>query len=417
MMQHISSRKYKLFKIFIDIFLIVQISDIGFFNLFFKYSLYFSWIIINYITGYYDNFKTLNLKFLIKKCYLLGLNLIIFYSLILLLQNIFLIKESYFVLKSLLTFASISLIFQLIISLLYTKRKKETWINKVEIPLDEKIKNDFELIKEEVDLLNFQSINQTKHQRNKFDSILYNVEGDIKLENYKKNNKRSNLIQIYEKYLKKIPAKLIKNEDLNYIYPNRNKRYSILLKRIFDLIFSIALFIITSPIVIITAILIKIEDGGPIFYSQIRNGIDNKPYKIYKLRSMIENAEKDGPKWSSANDNRLTKVGKIIRALRIDELPQLISVIKGEMSLIGPRPERPFFIEDLSKKIPNYYLRSLIKPGLSGWAQVNYSYGSSLLDAENKLSYDIFYVKNFSIPLDLLIFFKTIRIVFTAKGT
>ena len=416
-MQHISSRKYKLFKIFIDIFLIVQISDIGFFNLFFKYSLYFSWIIINYITGYYDNFKTLNLKFLIKKCYLLGLNLIIFYSLILLLQNIFLIKESYFVLKSLLTFASISLIFQLIISLLYTKRKKETWINKVEIPLDEKIKNDFELIKEEVDLLNFQSINQTKHQRNKFDSILYNVEGDIKLENYKKNNKRSNLIQIYEKYLKKIPAKLIKNEDLNYIYPNRNKRYSILLKRIFDLIFSIALFIITSPIVIITAILIKIEDGGPIFYSQIRNGIDNKPYKIYKLRSMIENAEKDGPKWSSANDNRLTKVGKIIRALRIDELPQLISVIKGEMSLIGPRPERPFFIEDLSKKIPNYYLRSLIKPGLSGWAQVNYSYGSSLLDAENKLSYDIFYVKNFSIPLDLLIFFKTIRIVFTAKGT
>ena len=416
-MQHISSRKYKLFKIFIDIFLIVQISDIGFFNLFFKYSLYFSWIIINYITGYYDNFKTLNLKFLIKKCYLLGLNLIIFYSLILLLQNIFLIKESYFVLKSLLTFASISLIFQLIISLLYTKRKKETWINKVEIPLDEKIKNDFELIKEEVDLLNFQSINQTKPQRNKFDSILYNVEGDIKLENYKKNNKRSNLIQIYEKYLKKIPAKLIKNEDLNYIYPNRNKRYSILLKRIFDLIFSIALFIITSPIVIITAILIKIEDGGPIFYSQIRNGIDNKPYKIYKLRSMIENAEKDGPKWSSANDNRLTKVGKIIRALRIDELPQLISVIKGEMSLIGPRPERPFFIEDLSKKIPNYYLRSLIKPGLSGWAQVNYSYGSSLLDAENKLSYDIFYVKNFSIPLDLLIFFKTIRIVFTAKGT
>ena len=132
---------------------------------------------------------------------------------------------------------------------------------------------------------------------------------------------------------------------------------------------------------------------------------------------MIENAEKDGPKWSSADDNRLTKVGKIIRALRIDELPQLLTVIKGDMSLIGPRPERPFFVKDLSKKIPNYYLRSLIKPGLSGWAQVNYSYGSSLLDAENKLSYDIFYVKNFSIPLDLLIFFKTIRIVFTAKGT
>tara|TARA_Y100000589_G_scaffold103204_1_gene97476 strand:- start:887 stop:2137 length:1251 start_codon:yes stop_codon:yes gene_type:complete len=416
-MQHISSRQYKLFKILLDTFLIVLIIDIGYFNLFFKYSLYLTWIIINYIIGYYDNFKNFNLKYFIKKCYLLALNLLLIYSLILFIENIFLNKESHFILKNLLTFYSISLIFQLVLSLIYSKRKKETWINKIDIPLDEILKNDFELIKEDINFLDFQSINKTKHQKHKFSSILFNVEGNIKLENYIKNNKKSNLIQIYEKYLKKIPSRLIKNKDLNYIYPNKNKNYNLLLKRIFDLIFSIALLIVTFPIVIITAIFIKIEDGGPIFYSQIRNGIDNKPYKIYKLRSMIENAEKDGPKWSSANDNRLTKVGKIIRALRIDELPQLFSVIKGEMSLIGPRPERPFFVNDLSKKIPNYYLRSLIKPGLSGWAQVNYSYGSSLLDAENKLSYDIFYVKNFSIPLDLLIFFKTIRIVFTAKGT
>ena len=414
-MQYISSRQYKLFKILIDVFLIVLVYDIGYFNLFFKYSLYFFWIIINYIIGYYDNFKTLNLKSFIKKCYLLSLNLIIFYFLILLLQSIFLNKESYFVLKSLLLFSSISLLFQLVLSILYCKRKKETWINKIDIPLDEILKNDLELIKEDINFLDFESINKTKNRHHKFFSILYNIDRDIKLENYK--NKKSNLIQIYDKYLKKIPSKLIKKEDLYYFYRYKNKKYNLLLKRIFDLIFSIALFIVTFPIVIVTSILIKIEDGGPIFYSQIRNGIDNKPYKIYKLRSMIENAEKDGPKWSSADDNRLTKVGKIIRALRIDELPQLLSVIKGDMSLIGPRPERPFFVKDLSKKIPNYYLRSLIKPGLSGWAQVNYSYGSSLLDAENKLSYDIFYVKNFSIPLDLLIFFKTIRIVFTAKGT
>ena len=132
---------------------------------------------------------------------------------------------------------------------------------------------------------------------------------------------------------------------------------------------------------------------------------------------MIVNAELNGPQWSFANDSRLTNIGKIIRALRLDELPQLLSVIKGDMSLIGPRPERPIFVDNLSKQIPNYKIRSILKPGLSGWAQVNYPYGSSLLDAENKLSYDIFYVKNISLPLDLLIFLKTIRIVFTAKGT
>ena len=307
--------------------------------------------------------------------------------------------------------------FQLILSLLYSKRKREIWINKIDIPIDEVVKNDLKIISKDIRLLDLKSIQTNLYQNDRFSSILYNTEDNIKLESCSDKSKNINLIQIYEKYLKKIPSKLIKNEYLNYIYPNKNKRYNLLLKRIFDLIFSILLFIITFPIIFFTAILIKIEDGGPVFYSQIRNGINNKPYKILKLRSMIENAEKDGPQWSSANDNRLTNVGKIIRALRIDELPQLLSVIKGEMSLIGPRPERPFFVEDLSKKIPNYYLRSLIKPGLSGWAQVNYSYGSSLLDAENKLSYDIFYVKNFSIPLDLLIFFKTIRIVFTAKGT
>ena len=416
-MLSIGSRKFKLLKIFVDTLLLVTIYNFVSFNLFLKCSLFFFWIIINYIIGYYDEFKSLNIKSFINKSYLLALNLIIFSSFTLLVQTIFFKEESIFMLKNLLRFSSISLMFQLILSLLYSKRKREIWINKIDIPIDEVVKNDLKIISKDIRLLDLKSIQTNLYQNDRFSSILYNTEDNIKLESCSDKSKNINLIQIYEKYLKKIPSKLIKNEYLNYIYPNKNKRYNLLLKRIFDLIFSILLFIITFPIIFFTAILIKIEDGGPVFYSQIRNGINNKPYKILKLRSMIENAEKDGPQWSSANDNRLTNVGKIIRALRIDELPQLLSVIKGEMSLIGPRPERPFFVEDLSKKIPNYYLRSLIKPGLSGWAQVNYSYGSSLLDAENKLSYDIFYVKNFSIPLDLLIFFKTIRIVFTAKGT
>ena len=416
-MLSIGSRKFKLLKIFVDTLLLVTIYNFVSFNLFLKCSLFFFWIIINYIIGYYDEFKSLNIKSFINKSYLLALNLIIFSFFTLLVQTIFFKEESIFMLKNLLRFSSISLMFQLILSLLYSKRKREMWINKIDIPIDEVVKNDLKIISKDIRLLDLKSIQTNLYQNDRFSSILYNTEDNIKLESCSDKSKNINLIQIYEKYLKKIPSKLIKNEYLNYIYPNKNKRYNLLLKRIFDLIFSILLFIITFPIIFFTAILIKIEDGGPVFYSQIRNGINNKPYKILKLRSMIENAEKDGPQWSSANDNRLTNVGKIIRALRIDELPQLLSVIKGEMSLIGPRPERPFFVEDLSKKIPNYYLRSLIKPGLSGWAQVNYSYGSSLLDAENKLSYDIFYVKNFSIPLDLLIFFKTIRIVFTAKGT
>tara|TARA_A100001035_G_scaffold132041_1_gene103771 strand:+ start:214 stop:636 length:423 start_codon:yes stop_codon:yes gene_type:complete len=132
---------------------------------------------------------------------------------------------------------------------------------------------------------------------------------------------------------------------------------------------------------------------------------------------MIINAEKDGPQWSTKNDRRVTKIGKLLRKYRIDEVPQLINVIKGDMSLIGPRPERPEIDLKLSKQIINYNLKFLAKPGLSGWAQVNYPYGASISDSEIKLSYDLYYIKNFSIFLDFLIFFKTMRLVFNAEGS
>ena len=154
--------------------------------------------------------------------------------------------------------------------------------------------------------------------------------------------------------------------------------------------------IITLPVITIAAILILIDDGLPIFYSQNRNGTFNKIYRITKLRTMRSDAEKNGAEWSKKNDQRITRVGNLIRRIRIDELPQLISVIKGEMALIGPRPERPEIDALLSQNIKNYNMRYIVKPGLSGWAQVNYQYGASIEDAKEKFSYDVYYIRNYS---------------------
>ena len=176
------------------------------------------------------------------------------------------------------------------------------------------------------------------------------------------------------------------------------------------------ILIFASPLIFIFSFLIYFEDKGPVIYSQIRTGQFEKQFKIYKLRSMRINAEQFGAQWARKYDERITNIGVILRKFRIDELPQLWNVIKGDMSLIGPRPERPEFDKVLKEKIPNYELRFRMKPGLSGWAQVNYPYGASLQDSTNKLSYDLFYMKNFSILMDILILFKTIHLVINAKG-
>ena len=188
------------------------------------------------------------------------------------------------------------------------------------------------------------------------------------------------------------------------------------IKRIFDILISLCLLISTFPVLIIVALMIRIEDGGPIFYSQFRSGFKSINFRIYKLRSMHTKAEQEGVQWAKAKDKRITKIGSFIRKTRIDELPQLINVLKGEMSLIGPRPERPEIDKELSFQIPCYNMRYLVKPGLSGWAQVNFPYGASVEDSIKKLSYDLFYIKNYSIWLDILIFFKTIKIIFNGKG-
>ncbi len=188
-------------------------------------------------------------------------------------------------------------------------------------------------------------------------------------------------------------------------------------KRITDILFSLVLLIITLPIILIVALLIKIDSRGPVFFSQERVGQNRKPYMIHKFRSMVADAEKkSGPVWAQADDDRVTRVGHFIRKWRIDELPQLWNVFRGQMSFVGPRPERAFFIEQLEKRIPYYGERFSVKPGITGWAQVSYGYGASIEDAIEKLNYDLFYIKNMSIFMDIMIVVKTIKIVLFGKG-
>jgi sugar transferase (PEP-CTERM system associated) len=188
-------------------------------------------------------------------------------------------------------------------------------------------------------------------------------------------------------------------------------------KRTFDLSVSAILFVITLPIMLITALFIYIEDRGPTFYEQERVGKDGRIYKVLKFRSMQSNAETPGkPQWASKDDPRTTRVGAIIRKLRIDELPQILNVLKGEMSFVGPRPERPYFVKQLCEEIPFYNARHSIKPGITGMAQVRYAYGASVEDAVQKLQYDLYYVKNNSLFLDLLILIDTIQVVLLGKG-
>jgi sugar transferase (PEP-CTERM system associated) len=189
------------------------------------------------------------------------------------------------------------------------------------------------------------------------------------------------------------------------------------IKKLFDMSVSVIIFILTLPIMLVTTILIYLEDRGPIFYQQERVGKNGRTYMVLKFRSMGINAEKPGtPQWASANDPRTTRIGKIIRKLRIDELPQIINVLRGEMSFVGPRPERPFFVDQLCKEIPFFNMRHSVKPGITGMAQVRYAYGASVEDSKQKLQYDLYYVKNNSLFLDILILLETVQVVLLGKG-
>ena len=231
------------------------------------------------------------------------------------------------------------------------------------------------------------------------------------------NIKKLHIIDWSNYFLEFLPINFLnKNYIKNHILRKKVKRIYPFVKRLGDIFASASLLVFTLPLMLLVSILIKLEDGGPIFYFQKRTGYKEKIFYIYKFRSMKVDAENNGIQWSTRSDLRITKIGKIIRLTRIDELPQLISVIKGEMSLIGPRPERPEINEILFKETYMYKYRYLIKPGLSGWAQVNYNYAASMEESKDKLGYDMYYLRNSSFLLDILIIFKTIKIIFNLKG-
>ena len=189
------------------------------------------------------------------------------------------------------------------------------------------------------------------------------------------------------------------------------------LKRLMDIVLSFILLIVTAPITLVTAILIKLDSPGPIFYRQERMGLNGKIFRILKFRTMYVDAEKHtGPVWSTKDDPRVTKIGKYVRKFRLDEIPQAYNVLKGDMSFVGPRPERPFFVEKLSKEIPLYKRRLKVRPGITGWAQVKHKYDETIEDVKVKLRYDLFYIENMSLRMDFKIIFRTIFVVFFGKG-
>ena len=222
----------------------------------------------------------------------------------------------------------------------------------------------------------------------------------------------------YEMLARRIPVEHVSDIWLGYADVLGLKRtfYNLKLKNLLDRLIAAGGLLIASPVMILTAFLIKLESKGPVFYSQKRVGLDEKDFDLFKFRSMRADAEVGGAVWAQKNDDRVTCIGRIIRKTRIDELPQLWNVLKGEMSFVGPRPERPEFVQHLKKDIPYYMLRHAVKPGITGWAQVNYPYGASVEDALEKLQYDLYYIKNGSFFLDAHIMLRTVRVMLFGIG-
>jgi len=227
----------------------------------------------------------------------------------------------------------------------------------------------------------------------------------------------TDLARFFERVHGKVPIELLKVSWLIYGDGYRQGWLRTVVKRAFDIAVALLLLLISLPIMLVTAMLIALESRGPVIYRQVRVGRRGACFTLLKFRSMSQHAEREGkPAWASVNDDRITRIGRLIRRSRIDELPQLINVLKGEMSFFGPRPERPEFVDMLTQQIPFYAVRHSVKPGITGWAQVRYSYGATVEQAMRKLEYDLYYVKNHTLVLDLLILAATVRVVLMGEG-
>ena len=222
-------------------------------------------------------------------------------------------------------------------------------------------------------------------------------------------------------WLERISGKIeVENLNPSWLVFNDGFRRSplfIFFRRLFSIAISLVGLILAAPLIPLVMLAIRLDSRGPVFYTQTRMGKGGRLFKVVKFRTMRVDAEfGTGPQWAGDNDPRVTRVGKFLRASRLDEIPQLWCVLKGDMAFVGPRPERPEFIEWLSKEIPYYGVRHMVRPGITGWAQIKYKYGSTIEDARETLQYDLFYIKNASIGLDLLIMFQTVKTVLLRRG-
>jgi sugar transferase (PEP-CTERM system associated) len=220
-----------------------------------------------------------------------------------------------------------------------------------------------------------------------------------------------------ERVLRRLPVTHLRASDLVFsdeLTVSPGRRFA---KRVLDVVVSLGMLSVAWLPMLLIAVAIKLDSKGSIFYRQERVGLGGRVFALWKFRSMRTDAEKDGAVWARDNDDRVTRVGRIIRLTRLDELPQLFNVLAGDMGFVGPRPERPVFVEDLKRQLPFYGLREALKPGLTGWAQIRYPYGASVEDARNKLEFDLYYIKNGSLFLDLAIIFHTVRHVLMRKGS
>jgi sugar transferase (PEP-CTERM system associated) len=221
---------------------------------------------------------------------------------------------------------------------------------------------------------------------------------------------------LYERVTGKISVEMLRPSWIIFSGGNRRGRLELGVRRAINIVGSLIAMIASIPIALLTVLAIKLDSKGPVFYTQERVGKNNRPFTIIKFRSMRVDAEQDGPVWAQSGDERITRVGRIIRKIRVDEIPQFFNILRGDMSFVGPRAERPFFVEQLTREVPFYSQRHLVEPGLTGWAQVNYGYGSTVEDAVQKLQYDLYYIKNETLLLDLWVILKSLKIVFIGRG-
>ena len=413
---------------FVVFFNTLKVYSNGFKTIFFNFFILFFWLLTSYVVGrYHQNKKDIleNIKNIFLSC----LNFFVYFSFtFLLFYKIIDFKDNYIYWENFVFFvkyiiASFIGQYFLRLFLISNSKSQQNWEF---VGSHNSFLKLLDLVKISKININYSdSIDKLLTDNKKVRNIIIEKFGDFTSLNQEKiinlyfqGENIFSIVNWSEIFLQRIPSVFLSSNELLNLFANisRGRSFQIRLKRISDIFLSLIMLIFALPIMCFFGILILLEDNGPILYFQDRVGKNGIKFRICKLRTMKVNAEEGGAQWSKKNDVRITQIGKFLRASRIDELPQLYSVLIGNMSLIGPRPERPEIDSNLKKIIPFYDLRYLVKPGLSGWAQVNYSYGSSIDDSEIKLTYDFFYIKNFSFWLDLLIFFRTIRLVSRREG-